>query len=206
MTARGRSSMTPWPWAGDKVGIENTVDRWICLTESFVDMAPWFSQAVVVYFYRLFTRTNLCPFLCCGTARALGRWSVCAGRQWPHPGPESRWSPRWWRTRTATGLCETGGTRCGWGWCPCPEGKQKSRQPDFRLTALCKAVACCCGEATIAWPTTRGRYSTEYCDLSRTLCCNAVKVAVEIRHSGLSQQQTSKNKFTNNLHLHRPLF
>lgn len=70
------------------------------------------------------TLTNLCPSLCCVTARARGRWSVYAARRWPRPGPGSRWSRRWWRTRTGLGSCGTDETRCASGWCPCPAKPQ----------------------------------------------------------------------------------
>lgn len=131
-------------------------------------MVASFSKPVV--FLLLFLCTNLCPSLCCVTARELGRLSVCAGHQWPHPGPASRWSPRWWRTRTATGLCETDGTRCGWGWYPFPERREKSRQADCRLLHFRKPGPPAADMQQCAWCTTRGRYSAKYCGLSCSQC------------------------------------
>lgn len=110
------------------------------------------------------TLTNLCPSLCCVTARARGRWSVYAARRWPRPGPGSRWSRRWWRTRTGLGSCATDETRCASGWCPCPANH---RQTCVDICLCFKALVYLNG--CISWNMLREETSVN------VFCCNRLR-------------------------------
>lgn len=142
------------------------------------------------------TQSDLYPSLCCVIAHARGRWSGYAGRQWPHPRPASRWSPRWWRTRT--GLCpsETDGTRCASGWCLCPAGRQRSRgeSSDGELDLLCflfiwftlkqkvqsKQSRCKCKYVSSAPPLEGAEWLLNWWTLSLRLCAVHPDLGLEL--------------------------
>lgn len=104
------------------------------------------SCSVYILSQQAHTLPHLCPSLCCVTAHARGRWFVYAGRRWPRPGPGSRWSPRWWRTRTCRCSSATDGTRCALGWCPSPaarrnkEKEQTLVRPEFIFVCIWKSL------------------------------------------------------------------